>query len=558
MPFQLLEKIGPAEVWDNAELSMVPMRDGVKLATSVFLPAAPSHQSAVLVRTPYDMTSRYVGLQQQAAYFNERGYAFVIQDCRGKYRSEGETVPYHFDMADAYDTAEWISAQRWSNQRIGLLGSSYYGYTVWAGVASGHPSIKAAVPQVTDSNMAAQHIGSPWTQYVPNLLSVNDLLQIWTDHDATLVELDFSKRPISVAFDEATAALGRCRGLEEQQQRARTRDFVDPYGDRHPYWTTEIPILHWVSWFDPALSRSGIADYRWFRELPSTRNLHYLHVESADHGRFRLEDVGGGESKDPYYDDDALARQLGEESGKVMDFFDATLGHTDRVMDPRERVRWHLGHVGWRSSEDWPPAGTEVRKLYLSPGGDHDGTLVEGAPSATQTVTWTHDPTDPAPSSTSIEDAWRFLAAYPDVRDRRERPDVLSFSTDALDAPLDLVGEPTVRVLASSSGPSMHLFGVLFDIYPDGTTRQIVRGELVHDQRDFDTPALIKLSPIAYRFAAGHRIELQITSSDYPWYLVHPGTDENPWFAEGMVSNEQTITLGGPQGAVLDLPILKT
>jgi putative CocE/NonD family hydrolase len=139
------QKIGPEDVDPRAEQHTVRARDGVTLATDVYLPQAPRRLPAILVRTAYDKLSRYTRLSRVAAHFVDAGYAFIAQDVRGRYRSSGQTMPYATDVADAHDTIDWITRQRWSNAAVRLLGASHYGYTAWAGVASGHPAIKAAV-----------------------------------------------------------------------------------------------------------------------------------------------------------------------------------------------------------------------------------------------------------------------------------------------------------------------------------------------------------------------------------------------------------------------------
>ena len=119
-----LETLRPAPLDPAAEQVMVPMRDGVRLATDVYLPARPGPLPAVLVRLPYDKCGRYTFMPQCAPYFTERGYAFVVQDVRGKFRSEGETMPFMHEVDDGYDTLEWIVAQSWSDGLVGMFGDS--------------------------------------------------------------------------------------------------------------------------------------------------------------------------------------------------------------------------------------------------------------------------------------------------------------------------------------------------------------------------------------------------------------------------------------------------
>jgi putative CocE/NonD family hydrolase len=134
---------------ERADQVMVSMRDGVRLATDVYLPEQPDHLPTVLIRLPYDKSGRFSFMPQASRLFNERSYAFVVQDVRGKVRSEGPQEPFVHEVADGWDTLEWISAQPWSNGIVGTFGDSYYGFTQWAAAASGHPALRAIVPRVT-------------------------------------------------------------------------------------------------------------------------------------------------------------------------------------------------------------------------------------------------------------------------------------------------------------------------------------------------------------------------------------------------------------------------
>lgn len=144
----------PSPVPDTATQYMVAMRDGVRLATDVYLPAAGSPVPAVLVRLPYDKNSRYVFMAQVARRLTARGYALVVQDVRGKYRSEGEPLGPVSEVRDGYDTIDWVSRQVWCTGRVGTFGDSYYGFTQWAALSAQHPALRAMVPRVTSTDIS--------------------------------------------------------------------------------------------------------------------------------------------------------------------------------------------------------------------------------------------------------------------------------------------------------------------------------------------------------------------------------------------------------------------
>ncbi|WP_162870105.1 CocE/NonD family hydrolase [Kitasatospora cineracea] len=538
---------------ENAREFMVTMRDGVELATDVYLPDNGAVHSAILVRTPYDKSSRYTALTYEAEYFRARGFAFVTQDVRGKFRSRGETVPYAHDVADGYDTVEWITHQPWSNGSVGVTGNSYYGFTTWAAVASGHPAIKAAVPQVTGIDMGADHVAGNWKQDVPRLAALKDLLQIWTDNKGYLAEIDFAAG-VPEIIAAAREQIGESWGANHLLAATETLDWYNPYGERHPYHTTGIPILHWQNWYDPGLAPSGLRDWRHFRSLASTRHLHYLRVGSADHAGFRLEDVDAGDERNPYLSEAALTEKIMTECGEVADFFDEHLNDV-APEQPRPHARWHVGHVGWQSSQEYPPPSTPLTFHLEAVLGEQTHRLSRHPAADPVPLSWTHDPADPVPSTVDTEAIWYLLADYPDERAVQERADVLTFRTPPLAEDTDFAGQPVFRAHVELSSPSSHLYLKLQDVHPDGTTRPISWGRAALTP-EAGRELLVALDDNAYRLRAGHSLQLQVQSSDFPHFGIHPGTDDNPWTATEKQPTTQSLTVGGLHGASLTLPAI--
>ncbi|GAQ63065.1 CocE/NonD family hydrolase [Streptomyces scabiei] len=553
MSFTIVETMTSEPPSGHAREHMVAMRDGVELATDVYLPDAATTHSAILVRTCYDKSSRYTALTFEAEYYRARGFVFVTQDVRGKFRSSGETLPYAHDVADGYDTVDWITRQPWSNGRVGVTGQSYYGFTTWAAVASGHPAIGAAVPMVTGIDMGAGHVGAQWSRQVPYLAGLNDLLQIWTDNNGYLAEIDWSADSVENIVAAARERVGECRAATDMLERSVDQGWYNPYGERHPYHTTSVPILHWQNWYDPGLAPLGMRDWRHFRSLAGQRDLHFLRVGSADHAGYRLQDVGAGDERNPYLSDTALAEKVETECGEVADFFDEHLNAV-RPATPRPRARWHVGHVGWQSSAEYPPP-SEPLTFHLSAHGTGVHSLNRAPDAATTSLTWMHDPEHPVPSSTDIETIWYLLAEYPDEREFADRPDVLTFRTQPLTEHVDFAGQPVLTCRISFSAPSTHVFAKMQDVCPDGTTRPISWGRAVLSEQAGDALTLA-LDDNAYRLRRGHRLQLQIQSSDFPHSAVHPGTDANPWLTTKRLPSAQSLVVGGIDGARLVLPTI--
>lgn len=148
--------IEAAEVDPRAQPTSITATDGTRLATDVYLPAnTPGPVHTILIRLPYDKCGRYAFLPSIANYLCAHGFGVVVQDVRGKFRSEGRREPFVNEAADGHATLDWIQAQTWSSGAVGMLGDSYYGFTQWAAASTGHPALRAIVPRVTGTGLPA-------------------------------------------------------------------------------------------------------------------------------------------------------------------------------------------------------------------------------------------------------------------------------------------------------------------------------------------------------------------------------------------------------------------
>ncbi len=155
----------------------------------------------------------------------------------------------------------------------------------------------------------------------------------------------------------------------------------------------------------------------------------------------------------------------------------------------------------------------------------------------------------------TVDDPFAFLFEYPDEREVERRPDVLTFTGEPVAAPLDLAGPVAADLRVDSTGPSMHLFAKLLDVAPDGAAHMLTRGQIVVGEPDPERLVHVDLNHLGYRLLPGHRLRLQIASSDFPLYLPHPGTDENPWLATRVQVNEQRLHTGGGRPSSVNLTV---
>ncbi|MGW7271994.1 CocE/NonD family hydrolase [Streptomyces sp. NPDC054864] len=548
-----VERVTPQPVPPHAQPHRVRMRDGVLLATDVYAadPGAPT--PTVLARLPYDKNSRYVFFDKIAERFTARGYAVVVQDVRGKFRSQGQTLGWTGEVDDGYDTIDWIVRQPWSNGLVGMFGDSYYGFTQWSAVSSEHPALRAIVPRVTctsngpgiatyDAGSGPQPLWLEGTTYQA---------QIWVDNDSYEFDVDMSRRPIASAYEQAFNAIGK---------RSAGFDLIAsgiplaPYNGPHPYDARPMPVLHCVGWFD----NLGIAHMRDYTELagrPGWSALQYLVADTIDHENYFLENTPVGPKDDHLVDAAALERMLDSYTGPAIEFFGVFL-KGDAPPDSLPRVRWKLGHVGWRTANTWPPPQAVETELYLGDPADAagavpGGTLALSPAAAAQCTQWRYDPDDLVPSAAA--DTFMQLRDHVDERRMLDRDDVLVFTGAASDTPLDLAGPVHAVLHVESTAPTFDVFVRLLDLAPDGTARLVVRGCA---QADRPGEVEIALGHTGYRVRPGHRLALMIAGSDFPNHLPNSGSLENPWLTTAPKASLQKLRTGSTHPSRLRLTVL--
>ncbi|MDY7103985.1 MAG: CocE/NonD family hydrolase [Actinomycetota bacterium] len=550
-----IERIPLGEISPRARQCMVAMRDDVRLATDVYLPGGgdsiDTPLPAVLVRLPYDKTSRFSFMDEIASRFNAAGYVFVAQDVRGKARSEGERLAFVHERDDGHDTIDWIAGRGWCDGRVGMFGDSYYGFTQWAAAASGHPALKAIVPRVT-SSFIPRWMGS---DSVPELhTGVGWAANTYSDAECVFTRLDWTVRPLVDVIPEAHDG-ARCATFDQIQRHGKDGAGWSRllYGSERIWDHIELPILHVGGWWDNF--RVGqIDDYLRMRATGAA-GQQFLIMDATDHfdTPFSLD---GPPDRDPLSDDGALAEFLPVYLDPAIAFFDRFLAGRTTIEPPR--VRWHLPNAGWRTAEDWPPAGLVAIRWYLGDGdaataGADGGTLAPEPDPTASTTRWTHDPTDLVPDLEG--DPWHpLLEGLPDECEVESRPDVATYTTAPVEDPLDLVGPVTLGLDLDTTAPSTHVIAKLVDVQPDGRALRVAFvGRVVEDP---GAPVVIDVGPVAYRFLPGHRLRLELASSRFPHFVPHPGTDADPWEACETSPSTQTITVGANHPSWLDAHVL--
>ena len=278
------------------------MRDGTRLATDLYLPSRPGRVPAVLARTPYGARGNPVWFAAIGRLFADHGMAFVAQDTRGHYGSEGVAEPFEHEARDGYDTCEWIVRQPWSDGAMAVFGESYVGYTAIAAASSGHPAIRAAALRATPTDIAGdwlRHQGVLRLEFV-----VRWVLAAWSGPDILAPDLDWAIRPLraivpAVAPDrvpDPSSTPGRAaRARTPAAAMAAWPSLIDKL---------RVPAHFTAGWWD-LFGRGELRD--WARHAGQARRQSRLVVEATDHAGH---DWSDGPTPDPLADFDALAARM--------------------------------------------------------------------------------------------------------------------------------------------------------------------------------------------------------------------------------------------------------
>ena len=526
---------------------MVPMRDGVELATDAWIPDGPGPAPTLLVRLPYgkDMIGLYCyGLAPNVFGLVEAGYAVVYQDCRGTFRSGGEFSPMVNEASDGADAVAWLTAQPWCDGNIGTFGASYLGFVQWA-TAVACRDLKAIAPAVTTTD----YYSTPWYSE-GGALSLH-AVQSWT----TLMALAEEQRAIGVGAGDPQALMDflgmaakpephlaalpvRVRPLLEKQWPWWAEILAHPARDE--YWRSlsvaehfddiAVPALNIGGWFDIFIT-STVRTFTALRQRggsAAAREGQRLIVGPWDH----LNSTGIYPDRQFGIMADALLADL---TGQHRRFFDRWLrGQADALAGSAPVRIFVMGIDQWRDEQDWPLPGTSYDAYYLHSSGrantaEGDGELSPEPPGGEHADAYLYDPLRPVPTlGGRVMNPSTANAAGPvDQRRAESRDDVLCYSTPVLAHPVEVTGHVSLTLFVSSSAPDTDFTGKLVDVFPDGRAIFLTDGILrARYRRSLAEPELLSpgevyevtldLSVTSNVFLPGHRIRLEVSSSNFP------------------------------------------
>ena len=554
---------------------MVPARDGVGLATDIYYPAVDGEKAGgpfpvILERTPYDKAS--AGNVTNGKYFARRGYVCAIQDVRGRFKSEGEWYAFAKEAPDGYDTVEWMGTQLWSDGKVGTMGSSYCGSDQSALATLDPPHLATMIVSVGAFNYyhASMRQNGALEQrfhtYVFRMASTSKealadpelsaaIDQVYPEQLHDLLE--------SYPLKEGATVLRRFPSYERWAIDIMTHGDYDDYWKQRGYAISEyydehadVPTLYLGGWYD-SYARATCENYVQLSKRKESPQR--LLMGPWTHGGWNVTysgDLDFGTESHVDYNDLRLGwfdHYLKGMRSDVADWTPVrifTMGTEDQRPDYEGRINYG-GY--WRSEPDWPLPGTKFTSFYLQ----EDLSLSEDAPSrdTPSSTGFTYDPTDPVPTiGGGISAADQVMPpggfdqrGRPDFHGSRDtlplnmRGDILTFQMPPLEADVEVTGPVEMHLWAASSAVDTDFTAKLVDVhppsgdYPDGLainiTDSIIRARYRNgwEKGEMMTPGepyefVFELYPTSVVFRKGHRIRLDVSSSNWPRFDANHNT----------------------------------
>ncbi|HET9900287.1 MAG TPA: CocE/NonD family hydrolase, partial [Actinomycetes bacterium] len=451
----------------------VPMRDGVQLSADVYLPEAPGPFPTVLMRTPYDNNTD--PLIQKGRRLANSGYACVIQDCRGRFDSEGDYYPFVDEAADGFDTQEWIGQQDWSNGRIGTAGGSYLGLVQWLSAPLGSRYLKCMAPRVicTDFYRGLNYPGGA--------LQLN-VLMTWGMRTSGRTAQSIEYHNWREAF--RTLPLWDCDSAAGRDLRF-WKDWLDHPTDDE-YWAPLNVEARWGEIAAPALSMGGWYDLYSSHTFTGFNGLRQ-HGGSADARRSKLI-VGPWphalSTSTRTGDVDFGAGSLVDLEALELRWFDFWLKGVDNGIADEPPIRlFIMGTNVWRDEHEWPLARTDWQRWHFHSGGRAntllgDGLLARANPDEEPADTFVYHPEHPAPTVGGNNCCSPHIVPWGpyDQRDVEMRGDVLCYTSEPLERDLEVTGPITVVLHAATDGPDTDWTAKLVDVRPSGYAMNLCDG----------------------------------------------------------------------------------
>ena len=509
----------------------VPARDGVNLSTDIYLPNGEGQFPTVLIRTPYDNNNNI----EKARRLADQGFACVIQDVRGRYDSDGEYYPFVNEGPDGFDTQEWIGSQAWCNGRIGMSGGSYLGITQWSSAWHGSSHLACTAPRVAPSEywesptytQGAFQLGvmMTWGLRINARTAQSIEFYNWNELFRTLPLIDGAK------------AAGRdVQFWKDWIAHVSYDDFWQENSNEDKWHQVKAPALNMGGWYD-LYSKATFVNFNGLRlnggseEAKQSQLICGPWPHTLSQSR-QTGDVDFGEGS--LYDLETLELR----------WFDYWLNGIDNGITKEAPLRLFIMGVNeWHDEWEWPLARTDWQKWYLHSGGKANSLLGDGALSAevpTDDETadeFLYDPNHPVQTLGGANCCSPHIVPWGpyDQRPVEMRSDVICYTSEPLENDLEVTGPIKLVLYAATDGMDTDWTGKLVDVHPDGYAMNLCDGIIrARYREDIRNPKLLEagkvyeyeidLWVIGNVFKKGHRVRVEISSSNFPRFDRNPNT----------------------------------
>ena len=560
---------------------MLRMRDGIRLASDLYMPVgAGAKLPAVLIRTPYNKAP-FRNANSDAHGLAGLGYVVAVQDLRGKYLSEGDYSEFSGDATDGYDTVDWLSRQAWSNGNVGTYGCSYLGDVQILQAPQRHPHLKAMIPQAAGASVGSA--GDRYYYFGSRKAGTWELASGlgWYANAGSRVR----GQPAHEIPDSALRRFWKTLPLLGMVQRAGgpptdwddlvSHELGDPWWDRFGPLRNDhrfnVPALHIDSWYDYGVAEV-LLEFSLFRtnaDSALARDNQFAVISPGNHCQSEslTENTVIGERK--------LGNARFDYYPLYLKWFDHWLKGEDNGVTARPKLMLYImGRNEWRAEQEWPPARTRFTRYFLRSDGHANtrsgtGTLSTVAPAAEPYDGYTYDPADPVPSRggpvccTGDAEA---EGSY-DQSNVEMRPDVLVYSTPVLKDGVEVTGPLKAVLSVSSSARDTDFTAKLVDVYPDGKAYNVQEGILRSRYREGFSKKVwmepdkvyeltMDLEATANYFGPGHRIRVEISSSNFPRFDRNLNTGGNNYNETKWVTARNRIHHSAAHPSYLLLPVV--
>ena len=546
------------------------MRDGVTLRADVYRPKVDGKFPVLLVRTPYDK-QWILGFGLKAA---ARGYVVIAQDVRGRFESEGEWYTFKYESQDGYDTVEWAAALPYSNGKVGMFGGSYVGATQFLAAIAHPPHLAGICPTVTASNYhdGWTYQGGAFEQWFNESWSTGlaeNTMRRRVEKNADALGGTKMLPLISYPVLGAPSEEGVAQYFKDWLAHPNFDEYWKQWSIEDHYGQIQVPVLSFAAWYDIFLGGS-LKNYVRLKTEAGT--------EAARHGQRLAVSVGGhaGQSSTGKVGAVEFGDKLAADADEVMlRWYDWLLKGEANGFDREKPVKiFVMGKNEWRDEDDWPLARAKNTRYYLHSSGAANGLASNGsltivAPAEEKSDQFVYDPSDAVPTIGGP----LCCGALPtgigpeDQRPAEARGDVLLYTTPAFAKDTEVTGPVSLDLYVSSSAVDTDFTGMLVDVWPNGFAQNLTSGILrLRYRNSQEKPELanpgetyhisVDLWATSNVFLAGHKLRLEVSSSNFPRFDRNLNTGEEQARATRMIKATNVIYHDKAHPSALILPIV--